>query len=639
MASNHVPKELKEQAIAALDTGDLYRMEKAIFAILPPAISMPILKKAKAEYEPEIWPDIVRMFLEEVAELTNPFKTKPVDMQTFLFSPFYLNIPRDELVPETVKYLEEMNSGFYVEAVLTGAIGVGKSTLAVLSMCYQLYLLSCYESPHRVLGQKSTDEIVFIIQSATESISKKGDYERIKANIDASPYFKQKFPYDHTLKSEMHFPGRIIVRPVAGTVTGAIGQNVYACVLEEANFMATTEQSKNSRDGGSYDQAWALYNSLVARRKSRFLKKGRLPGIFIISSSRNYPGQFTDKKEEEAKRELAETGKTTIYIYDKVGWEVFPGRYSGEFFPVFVGNQNMNPKIIRTESDKAYYPEDQIKMIPVEHRPEFENDIMAALRDVAGVATLALYPFIMRPEKVSEAMERGYAGCVSREDVDFETTKIKIFPDRFVRPERKHFAHLDLAISSDSAGLSVGHVAGWKKVMRGETMELLPVIHIDIVLEIKPPPAGEIIFSKVREVLYVLKKLGMNIRWVTLDSFQSQDTLQILRQNGFLTAKQSIDVSTLPYEVTKTAFYDDRIIMPPHEKVRYEFASLEKDQKKGKVDHPPNGSKDCADAVAGVVYGLTMRKETWMDAGIPPANIPDSVKNSAIDFKGAEAQS
>ena len=35
------------------------------------------------------------------------------------------------------------------------------------------------------------------------------------------------------------------------------------------------------------------------------------------------------------------------------------------------------------------------------------------------------------------------------------------------------------------------------------------------------------------------------------------------------------------------------------------------------IDHPPNFSKDCADAVAGVVYGLTYRREIWARHGVP----------------------
>lgn len=56
-----------------------------------------------------------------------------------------------------------------------------------------------------------------------------------------------------------------------------------------------------------------------------------------------------------------------------------------------------------------------------------------------------------------------------------------------------------------------------------------------------------------------------------------------------------------------------------------ELISLEKDVKKNKVDHPAGGSKDVADALAGVVYGLTMRREVWGLHKIPLGEIPPEV--------------
>ena len=52
-------------------------------------------------------------------------------------------------------------------------------------------------------------------------------------------------------------------------------------------------------------------------------------------------------------------------------------------------------------------------------------------------------------------------------------------------------------------------------------------------------------------------------------------------------------------------------LAPRHDRCQTELVSLEKDPKTGIIDHPPNGSKDCADALAGVCYGLTMRREVW----------------------------
>jgi len=88
-----------------------------------------------------------------------------------------------------------------------------------------------------------------------------------------------------------------------------------------------------------------------------------------------------------------------------------------------------------------------------------------------------------------------------------------------------------------------------------------------------------------------------------------------------------MDTSTLPYEITKSALYDNRISMPFHEKLRKELASLEVDPKKGKIDHPATatGSKDCSDALAGVVAGLISRREVWGHFGIAPTEMPSAI--------------
>jgi hypothetical protein len=57
-----------------------------------------------------------------------------------------------------------------------------------------------------------------------------------------------------------------------------------------------------------------------------------------------------------------------------------------------------------------------------------------------------------------------------------------------------------------------------------------------------------------------------------------------------------------------------------------EFLTLEKITHKKKIDHPPNGSKDCSDAIASVVYGLTTRREIWGLHGIPLIRLPESIR-------------
>ena len=51
--------------------------------------------------------------------------------------------------------------------------------------------------------------------------------------------------------------------------------------------------------------------------------------------------------------------------------------------------------------------------------------------------------------------------------------------------------------------------------------------------------------------------------------------------------------------------------MPDHQKLQKELRELELNEEKAKVDPPPHGRKGLADALSGVIYGLTMRREIW----------------------------
>lgn len=558
--------------------------------------------------------------------IEHKYRVIPVDITTFVEDPYYLGA-KGILYPVVMQCLKEINSDGYDEAVLTGAIGTGKTTLALFTTAYQLYLLSVLNNPHECFGLDPSSEIVFIFQSINASLAKSVDYNRFRAMIEKSPYFQEHFPFNKDLQSELDFPRRIIVKPVSGLDTAAIGQNVFGGVIDEINFMAVVEKSKANIDGGTYDQAVALYNSISRRRKSRFMNAGNLPGMLCLVSSKRYPGQFTDKKEEEALREVELYGKTRIYIYDKTTWDIKPaGAFTGGWFKVFCGDEFRKPRIMVDGEKVPSSDEHLVKSIPTEYLLEFENDIMNALRDIAGVSTLSRHPFIPDREKVTSCMRKNLVPF-SREDVDFVVTKLGIDAKGFYRPDLPRFVHADLAITGDSAGLAIGTVVGFKTIIVGGHAEVLPDIWIDGILEIKPPKGGEILFWKVREVLYAMRSLGMTMRWVTFDSFQSVDSMQLLRQAGFTVGYQSMDTTEEPYRILKNAMYDQRMSFPQHDKFIKEAISLERDPKKNKIDHPPHGSKDCADAVAGVVYGLTMRREFWAMYGVPLTQIPDSLKS------------
>ncbi len=207
---------------------------------------------------------------------------------------------------------------------------------------------------------------------------------------------------------------------------------------------------------------------------------------------------------------------------------------------------------------------------------------------------------------------------LSLERTDFVTSRLEIYPGRIERPGEPRFAHVDLAVSGDSAGIAIGHVDRFVEVARGEGVaEILPHVCFDAVLEVAPPRNGEIELESIRRLFYRLAELGVTVKWITFDTFQSRDSMQLLRQQGFCTGPQSVDADPLPYDVTKTALYDGRVAAPAHARAQAELVRLERDPRTGRIDHPPHFSKDCADAMAGVVFGLSYRRETWVRHGVP----------------------
>jgi hypothetical protein len=186
-----------------------------------------------------------------------------------------------------------------------------------------------------------------------------------------------------------------------------------------------------------------------------------------------------------------------------------------------------------------------------------------------------------------------------------------------VNPYAHRFIHVDTALTKDSLGFAMGHICGWRDVLRADeddktVVEKAPVIWFDVLLRVEPPKGGEIVFDKVRGLIYKLAQLGFKIYKVTLDSYQSRDFIQLLGKKGYDAEILSMDLSPEPHHRLRRAYMEGRVSVYPYPKSEEELGGLERiitGQVKGgnmveKIDHPPHGSKDVADAEAGVVDNI-----------------------------------
>jgi hypothetical protein len=202
-----------------------------------------------------------------------------------------------------------------------------------------------------------------------------------------------------------------------------------------------------------------------------------------------------------------------------------------------------------------------------------------------------------------------------------------------INPQAIRHVHIDPSIRGDATGFVMAHIAGWKDVVRRaddgrEYPEQAPIYYVDVMLRIVPPIGGEIILGDVRRMIYDLSAHGYSISFVSLDSYQSADSLQQLASKGYKTQMVSVDKQMAPYDNLKAALYEDRVYYYDYPIILKELRELEKDEVKKKIDHPVRGSKDVADGLAGCLFtlsrhrvslpvpmqrGLTQNDDAWME--------------------------
>jgi hypothetical protein len=178
--------------------------------------------------------------------------------------------------------------------------------------------------------------------------------------------------------------------------------------------------------------------------------------------------------------------------------------------------------------------------------------------------------------------------------------------------------HADMAVSRDRAGIALAHVARWDEVHatghdeRGREVPVLeqrPVVRVDFAItfeaDIGASPPREIQIRWFRDLAFELIRRGFNIRRATMDGFQSVDSLQVLETHGIETDRVSTDLSETPWRTLRDLAYEDRLRGYKDQLLLIELAGLSK-LPNGKIDHPADGSKDMADAVACACEGAVL---------------------------------
>lgn len=550
----------------------------------------------------------------------------PVTPQQFLEDEHYFGHVGSSIWPSWTDTLHRAMhpKGGVSELILTGAIGIGKTTIALIIIAYRIYLLSCLRDPYDYYGQARINRFYFGLYNVYRY---KADemYLKLKEALNQSPFFQQSFPSNNRKKDVLEFPRNTSVISGASELE-SLGENLIACHLSEVNFMRAGREDQLS-------QAWKLYRNVTRRIKSRFMFSGSTPGIVILDSSRKSHTDMLEEHLEEVR------GDPSTLICEGAIWDFRPSRYySGVTFRVAIGTERAESRIL--ETDEA---EDELEVIevPAEYRKDFDEDIDGALRDIAGRATHAVSPFMPSPALITAAEDPEVVHPFTRESICVSTLDTNELEEYLVREKlvtihrgryaprrgrgKLRFAHMDLSRSQDPTGFAMGYIEDIVRLpyesISGDVQAIipLPVIRIEMMLQIQPPPKGEIDYGKLRRFLAALRDMGFDFGRITFDGFQSVDMQQILRRAGFRVGQQSVDrAPCVAYQELRSAVTEQRVRWYHYPPFVREVTRLQRNEK-GKVDHPHGGSKDVADCVAGVIW-LCQHDELAMGEKDPVAS-------------------
>lgn len=540
--------------------------------------------------------------VEEVDWLLNhpEFRERPATVREFL-GPRYLDV--EDGIRESIKEMLSDILGHTVSAerptayelaMSTGGIGIGKTTVASIVLPYLCHWCLCLKNPQEFWGLLPGSRIAFMMMSTSAKQAREVLFSDVKARLNHSPWFR-KFPVDKAYKNQIRFDGDIWIIPGDSGETTFEGYNILGGILDEADSHTVTQTKDYARIG---------WETIFNRMSSRFGDRGFLLTIGQMKSQRGFAAQMFAELEKNPRAYVHR-----MSIWESRGWDFYRDPDTTELKTFFYDplRNEVVPTIVALASDR-----EDLMEIPELYKDQFTTNPEKAMKDLAGMPPATTDPFISQTYKIHNCRTRYVENRFPESPV---TPKGDIVPWFRAHDKLPRVAHLDIGYSGegDACGLAMGHV---DRLIEYEG-ELKPYIVIDFLWRRRAPKGKELVLSDIRRMIYDLRdEFDFDLQLVTFDSFQSKDSEQQLRRRKFAVMPVSVDKQLLPYYDLREAIYENRLEFPPYltklnvgdadrDLVEILIKELEELCDDGrKIDHPPGGSKDLSDAVAGVVTTL-----------------------------------
>jgi hypothetical protein len=480
-------------------------------------------------------------------------------------------------------------------ATLQWGKGSGKDHICRVASMRIAYLLMCLRSPQIYYGMPEQDTIHLLNVASSTGQAQQAFFTPIVRAVKKGWFADRCIPRQNLISYNKN------VESISGhsDAESQEGLNLLLGIADEIDAFKSKKEMQVRKGASAREPTKSAEGILNMMRTS---SSTRFPEVFknVRISYPRYLGSTIQRLTDEAREDYKERQiKSRHYVSGPMAtWEV-------------------NPRVPGREAFAEDYRED-----PVMARAKYECRPARAINPYFrnAQAVDASFRLVDRePLAISYVLE---ADAVSHRRVwvpayNFSDT---LFPVRGAI----YTMHADMAVAGDRAGIAMAHVMDYKEIQTvtededgasHALREIRPIVKVDFCVPFTADnsmdPPREIQIRWARQLCFELIRRGFNIRMFTFDGFQSTDSMQILESRGIETDKISTDLSEEPWRNLRDLMYEGRLEIPKlsvpglDEKavpflLREELLSLSK-LPNGRIDHPADGSKDLADALAGAV--------------------------------------
>lgn len=480
-------------------------------------------------------------------------------------------------------------------ATLQWGKGGGKDHIVRIASMRIAYLLMCLTSPQDYYGMPEQDTIHLLNVASSSGQAQQAFFMPITRAVKRGWFKDRCQPKQNVISYHKN------IESISGhsDAESQEGLNLMLGIADEIDAFKskkeiTARRGANASAREPTKSAEGILNMMRTSSSTRF------PEVFkqVRISYPRYLGSMIQHLTREAKEDLKRNKDSRHYVSGPLAtWQV-------------------NPRVKGPEVFAADYAED-----PVMARSKYECKPSRAMnpyfRNHAAIDA-CLHRRAVMPVEVSYSLEDNGLRKLWMPRYHFA-------PDFYPVRGAVYAMHADLAVHGDRAGIAMAHVARYSEhQLTAEDADGAP----HLVLESRPhvkvdfctswtsdpgaDPPREIQIRWARQLCLELIKMGFNIRKFTFDHFQSLDSMQILDSKGIESERVSTDLSEEPWRNLRDLAYEGRLSIPAPMQtegvhttpflLREELLGLTR-MPNGRINHPADGSKDLADALACSVLG------------------------------------